>query len=90
MENKNKMENEDIKKIGDLLMVNKTGIIKMIKDNSDKNSSQIDCNLISMINCFYGHLSVKQLNWILEKVKYIIRHNKKYIEYKGIKDIQFC
>ncbi|MDR1198675.1 MAG: hypothetical protein LBK94_06640 [Prevotellaceae bacterium] len=81
---------EIIERTGDLLMVNKTGIIKMVKDNSDRNSAKIDCSLITMINCFYGHLSVKQMSWILEKVKYIIRHNKKYIEYKGIKDIQFC
>jgi hypothetical protein len=90
MENKNKMENEIIERTGDLLMVNKTGIIKMVKDNSDRNSAKIDSSLIVMINCFYGHLSIKQMNWILEKIKYIIRHNGKYRDFKGIKDIQFC
>lgn len=74
---------------GDLLTIDKTNLINMIKDNSDKDSAQIDSNLITMIQCFYGHLSVKQMNWTLEKVKYIIRHNRKYKEYKGIKDIHF-
>jgi hypothetical protein len=65
-----KNENEIIERSGDLLMINKTGLIGMIKNNSDKKSANIDCSLITMINCFYGHLSVKQMNWTLEKIKY--------------------
>jgi hypothetical protein len=60
----------------------------MIKNNSDKNSARIDCSLITMIQCFYGHISIKQLNWIMEKIKYISRYNKDYGYIKGIKDIQ--
>jgi hypothetical protein len=78
-----------MKRKGDLLELNKDGLIKMIRDNTDKKSVKIDSDLIKMINCFYGHLSVKQLNWIMEKVKFIVRHNNGYREYKGIKDIQF-
>jgi hypothetical protein len=88
---KNEMKDDGIiERNGDLLMMDKSGLVEMIKNNCDKDSAKIDSALITMINCFYGHLSIKQNNWIMEKVKYIIRHNKKYGEYKGIKDIQFC
>jgi hypothetical protein len=88
---KNEMKDDGIiERDGDLLVINKSALIGMIKDNCDKDSAKIDSSLITMIMCFYGHLSIKQNNWILEKVKYIIRHNKLYAEYKGIKDIQFC
>jgi hypothetical protein len=43
-----------IKRTGDLLVINKIGLIKMI-------------------SIFYGRLSIGQLKWILEKVKFIIR-----------------
>jgi hypothetical protein len=78
-----------IERGGDLLIVDRAGIIQMIKDNSDRESANIDCNLIKMIQCFYNKMSVKQLNWLLEKVKYITRHNRKYESFRGIKDIQF-
>lgn len=84
----NKMENGMIEKTGDILMIDKKGLIKIIQDNSDKNSARIDGDLIKMINCFYGRLSVKQMNWIMEKVKYITRNNNEYRKYKGFKDIQ--
>jgi hypothetical protein len=74
---------------GDLLMVNKPGLIEIIKNNTDKNSTKIDSALITMINCSYEHLSVKQINWIFSKVKFIIRTNRLYFKFNGIKDIQF-
>jgi Ni2+-binding GTPase involved in maturation of urease and hydrogenase len=87
---KNKMKDDGIiERNGDLLVINKSELIEMIKNNCDKSSATIDSTLITMINCFYGRMSVKQLNWIVGKVLYIIRHNKEYSEYKGIKDIQF-
>jgi hypothetical protein len=86
---KNQLDDGKIERNGDLLTIDKSGLIGMIQDNSDRESAKIDATLISMINSFYHHLSVKQMNWILEKIKYIIRHNKKYRELKGIKDIQF-
>jgi hypothetical protein len=64
-------------------------LIKMIRDNTDKRSEKIDEDLIGMIVIYYGRFSVKQGNWILEKVKYITRHNNVYGKYKGIKDIRF-
>jgi hypothetical protein len=75
-------------KTGDLFKIYKDGLIKLIKGNTDKDSEQIDCSLIKMINCYYGNFSLKQLNWISEKVKYIFRHNNKYHDFKGFKDIQ--
>jgi hypothetical protein len=83
-----KNEDKIIERTGYLLKINKTGLIDMIKNNSDRNSARIDCSLITMIQCFYEHLSVKQLNWIMEKIKYISRHNTDYGYIKGIKDIQ--
>jgi hypothetical protein len=77
-----------IKRNGDLLVINKIGLIKIINDNIDKDSKKIDGDLIKMISIFYGRLSVGQLKWILEKVKFIIRHNKKYGKLRGIKDVQ--
>jgi hypothetical protein len=87
---KNQLNEGKIERNGDLLILDKDGLIGMIQDNSDRSSEKIDSMLVNMINCYWSHLSVKQLNWILEKVKYIIRHNLKYRKFKGIKDIQFC
>jgi hypothetical protein len=89
MEKQNETENGIVERTRDLLKINKIGLIAMISTNGDKNSAVIDLKIITMINCFYGHLSLKQLNWIMEKVKYITRHNDKYRDLKGIKDIQF-
>jgi hypothetical protein len=75
-------------KNGSVLTLNKLALIEIIKDNSDKDSIEIDCSLITMVNRYYGRFSAKQLNWIFEKVKYILRHNIRYSEYKGVKDIQ--
>jgi hypothetical protein len=82
-------DNFVMRKENELLVIDKNGLIRLIKDNTDNKSTKIDSDLTRMIICFYGHMSVKQLNWVLEKVKYVIRHNSKYRKYKGIKDIQF-
>jgi hypothetical protein len=87
---KNQFNEGKIERNGDLMLLDNDGLIGMIQDNSDRKSGKVDSMLINMINCYWNHLSVKQLNWILEKVKYIIRHNPKYRELKGITDIQFC
>jgi hypothetical protein len=85
----NKMENGSMEKNGDLLLIDKQGIISLIKNNTDGESGKIDGNVISLVKRYYDCLSVKQQYWILEKVKYIIRHNDKYRDFRGIKDIQF-
>jgi hypothetical protein len=78
-----------INRNGDILLLNMNDLIKMIRDNTDKKSEKIDKDLIGMIVVCYGRFSVKQNNWILEKVKYITRHNNVYRKYKGIKDVRF-
>jgi hypothetical protein len=83
------MINGVLRREGELLIADKTGLITMIRDNTDKESVSIDANLIKMIQCFYGKMSIKQTCWLLEKVKYIIRHNWRYYSFKGVKDIQF-
>jgi hypothetical protein len=77
-----------MEKKGNLLIIDKDNLIKMIRENTDKSSVDIDSKLLKLISCYYGHFSLKQSNWICEKVKYIIRHNKNYKEYKGITDVQ--
>jgi hypothetical protein len=78
-----------IKREGDILVLNKLGIIEIIKDNKDTSSKVPDSDLIKMIELFYGRLSIKQENWICEKVKYVIRNNPEYRKLRGIKDMQF-
>jgi hypothetical protein len=63
-------------------------VISIISDNKDTSSKVPDSDLIKMIDLFYNRLSVKQENWILEKIKFVIRNNEKYKESRGIKDIQ--
>jgi hypothetical protein len=83
------MKDRILRREGDLLVADKTGLIAMIRDNNDKSSVSIESNLVKMIQCFYGRMSVKQLCWLLEKAKYITRHNWKYLSFRGVKDIQF-
>jgi hypothetical protein len=78
-----------INRNGDILLLNMNDLIKMIRDNTDKRSEKIDEDLIGMIVIYYGRFSVKQSNWILEKVKYIVIHNNIYGKNKYIKDIRF-
>jgi ribosomal protein L36 len=78
-----------IKRKGNVLVLNKKGVISIISDNKDTSSKVPDSDLIKMIELFWGRLSIKQENWIFEKIKFIIRNNCKYIKLKGIKDIQF-
>ena len=63
------------------LILTRDELINMIRtDNPDKNdwSNEI---LVKMITNF-KYLSKKQYEWILSKVKYIINHNNKYMNYK--------
>jgi hypothetical protein len=73
---------------GDILIIDKNNLIKMIKNNTDKNSVDIDGRLLKLIYHYWGHFSLKQSNWICEKVKYIVRHNKEYKDFRGITDVQ--
>jgi hypothetical protein len=85
----NNDENVVIKRTGQMLELNKEGLLQIIGDNLDNSSNDTDIKLTEMIRCFYERLSVKQILWIMEKVKYVIRNNRKYKEYRGIKDIRF-
>jgi hypothetical protein len=78
-----------IERSGDILKINMRGIISIIRDNKDDSSMVPDSDLIKMIELFYGRLSIKQYNWICEKIKYVIRNNGKYKKLRGIKDMQF-
>jgi hypothetical protein len=78
-----------IKRTGEMLELNKEGLLQIIGDNLDNDSNDTDNRLTEMIRCFYDRLSVKQILWIMEKVKYVIRNNGKYKSLRGIKDIRF-
>jgi hypothetical protein len=82
------VNNTGIYRNGNLLSIDKDNLIDLISHNIDSKSVDIDGKLLHLIFIYYGRFSVKQFNWILEKVKYICRHNKNYKEYKGITDIQ--
>jgi hypothetical protein len=78
-----------VNKNGNLLEVDKDGLLDIIKNNVDGESNDIDKKLFIMIMRFYGRLSFKQTKWIMEKCLYIIRHNNKYKGVRGIKNIIF-
>jgi hypothetical protein len=71
------------------LIIDKSGLISIIKNNTDKKSREIDNNILKMIRVFYGNFSFKQSQWIVEKVKYIVRHNEKYRNWNKFDDIIF-
>jgi hypothetical protein len=83
------MEMIKIEKNGDLLRVNKEGLLQIIMSNPDKKSTDIDNGLISLIENYYGRFTVKQTAWIFQKVSFITRSNKKLLWLKGFKDIDF-
>jgi hypothetical protein len=74
---------------GILVIESKQELIGIIQKNLDSHSRNIDLRLISMIEEDYGYLSVKEENWICEKLKYIFRHNVAYKKYRKIKDMIF-
>jgi hypothetical protein len=78
-----------IEKDGDLLRINKDGLLQIIGMNPDKKSSEIDNGLINLIENYYGRFTVKQTAWIFQKVGFIIRVNKTLGSLKGFKDIDF-
>lgn len=83
------MNSIKIERSGDLLRVNKEGLLQIIGMNPDKKSTEIDNGLISLIENYYGRFTVKQTAWIYQKVGFITRVNKKLLQLKGFKDIVF-
>jgi hypothetical protein len=76
-----------IEKNGDILRVNKEGLLQIIEMNPDKKSTEINTGLMNLIENYYGRFSVKQTAWIYQKVGFIIRVNKTLLSLKGFKDI---
>jgi hypothetical protein len=74
---------------GKILLINKDEVIEVLKSNTDLSSKEIDNKLIMMVYRYYDRLTVKQLQWLSEKLKYIIRHNDLYKDYKKTGDIFF-
>jgi hypothetical protein len=70
-----------------VLALNKAELLEIIKNNTDKTSVEIDRKLYTMIAGYYGKFTIKQQKWILEKVRYIFRYNKKYMNLRSFKDI---
>jgi hypothetical protein len=69
------------------LILTREELIKMITvDNTDKNDWSGD-TLVGMINSFKT-FSDKQYNWLLSKVKYIVKHNKKYRNFRDIRGFE--
>jgi hypothetical protein len=69
--------------------VDKTGLVELLQSNPDKESTDIDNQLIGMVIRSYDNMTAKQMDWILNKVQFIFRHNPRYREAGKIKDIRF-
>jgi len=64
------------------LVLTRYELINLIEnENPDKNSDWSKEKLLYII-CNFENFSVKQYEWILSKVKYIINHNNKYKNFR--------
>ena len=63
------------------LELTKDELISMIKDDNPDSTDWSKEILLNIINS-YRNFSVKQYDWILSKIKYIVNHNDKYKSYK--------
>jgi hypothetical protein len=66
------------------LYLDKEDVIEMLNNNTDVKSREIDNKLVSVVNNYFNRLSVKQEKWLLEKLKYIMRHNPNYFKYNKL------
>lgn len=82
-------ETKRIEKDGDLLRINKEGLLFIIESNPDKKSKDIDYGLTGLIENYYGRFTIKQIMWIFQKISFITRVNDKFLGIKGFKDIVF-
>jgi hypothetical protein len=74
---------------GDILKVDKAGLLTILKNNHGKKSADIDAGLVRLVEKYYGRFSTKQSAWILMKIGFIVRCNYIYFALKGFKDIRF-
>jgi hypothetical protein len=58
-------------KDGDILKVDREGLLTILKNNPDKKSKDIDAGLVRLVEKYYGRLSTKQTAWIFTKVGFI-------------------
>jgi hypothetical protein len=70
----------------DFLEVTKRDLIIILKDNLDKSpeNEKILDTLIGIL-VKYDTLTPRQYDWICHKLLYVIRHNDKYREYRGVR-----
>ena len=84
---KGKYKEIKMKKNNTDLVLTREELINMIQvDNTDKKDWSRDV-LIEMINRF-KNFSDKQYKWIFSKVKYIVKHNIKYKNFRDIKGFE--
>lgn len=69
------------------ITINKNALIRIIEDNTITESIQSDMDLEVLISYHYGKFNDEQLNCVLDKVRYIIKYNDRYKDYRGIKEI---
>jgi hypothetical protein len=74
---------------GNILSVDKDGLLTLLKNNPDRNSVDIDAGLVKLIKRYYGSFSTKQSAWIFKKIGFIVRCNSKYFALRRFKDIRF-
>jgi hypothetical protein len=78
-----------ISKDGNILTVDKDGLLTILRNNPDVKSRDIDAGLVRLVEKYYGSFSTKQSAWIFTKIGFIVRSNSKYFGLKGFKDIRF-
>jgi hypothetical protein len=66
------------------LYLDKEDVIDILDNNTDTTSREIDNKLMKIVNLYFNTISVKQEKWLLEKLKYILRHNSNYSKIKRL------
>jgi len=79
------------------LNITVSDFITMLNDNADKSIDNIKINgiLISIVTKYNNRMTPKQRKWVIDKINYIIRQQKKiknpkYKTLTKITDIVFC
>jgi hypothetical protein len=64
------------------LYLDQEDVIKILENNPDKTSSDIDKKLLGLVRKYFYTITKKQEKWLKEKIGYIIRHNNLFNDYK--------
>jgi hypothetical protein len=69
------------------ITIDKKALLKMIADNLTAKSVEQDMDLEVLIENYYGNFNEEQMDCVLNKVRYIIKHDDKFKDYRNLKQI---